>query len=66
MEGERDLINIIVRPDMFQKLRTVPRNHQLIAVAGRLKRNNRVVDVLIERTLAIDPTVPDPASRSGD
>ena len=61
LEDEHGLINVIVRPDVYQQYHDVLRGQPLVAIAGRLQRAFGTVNVLATRAIALDPHVPDSA-----
>ncbi len=62
LEDERGLLNIIASPRVYERYRDVLRDESLIAVAGRLQKNNGVANIVAERAVALDLGVPDPPS----
>lgn len=60
LEDERGLMNVIVRPDVYTRYRLPLRSYQLVAIAGTVQRSNGLVNVLAERVLGLDLSVPDP------
>jgi error-prone DNA polymerase len=60
LEDERGLVNVIVRPDVYQTYRDAFRNATLIAVAGRVQRAFGATNILASRAIALDLRTPDP------
>ena len=52
MEDETGMINVIVRPDLYEAERSLLRADPLLVVHGRLERRERVVNVLAK---AVEP-----------
>ena len=53
LEDEEGLINLIVRPDVYERYRNVLRNAPLLWVEGRLQREGHAVSVLVRRAGAL-------------
>ena len=53
LEDEYDLVNVIVRPDVYQRFRHSLRNAPLIAIEGVLQRRDGVVSLLAQRAVAL-------------
>ncbi len=60
LEDEHGLVNVIVRPDVYTRYRSTLRDQPLVAIAGRAQRSNELVNVLAERAVGLDLSVPDP------
>lgn len=60
LEDDQGLVNVIVRPDVYTRYRSTLRDQPLVAIAGRAQRSNGLVNVLAERAVGLDPSVPDP------
>jgi error-prone DNA polymerase len=54
LEDEEGLMNLIVRPDVYERYRTALRNAPLLWVEGRLQREGQVLSVLVQRAAALD------------
>ena len=52
LEDEHGLVNVIVRPDVYERFRHSLRSAPLIAVEGVLQRRDGVVSLLAERAVA--------------
>jgi error-prone DNA polymerase len=50
LEDENGFVNVIVRPSVYARYRRVIRNTPVLLVEGRLQREDRVINVLCERT----------------
>jgi error-prone DNA polymerase len=59
LEDEHGLVNVIVRPDVYQRYREALRNSTLIAVAGKLQKALGSVNVIASRAVALDLRTPD-------
>ena len=53
LEDEHSLVNVIVRPDVYERFRHSLRSAPLIAVEGVLQRRDGVVSLLAERAVAL-------------
>ncbi|MGH2459601.1 MAG: DNA polymerase III subunit alpha [Chloroflexota bacterium] len=60
IEDETGLVNVIVRPDVYQQYRDPLRNHALVAVVGTVQRAFGTVNVVARRAVALDPITPRP------
>src|SRR5207237_1010842 len=60
LEDDRGLVNVIIRPDVYQRYRDAFRNSTLLAVAGRLQKALGSTNVIATRAIALDLRVPDP------
>lgn len=63
LEDEWGLINVIVRPDVYERYRSVLRDSHLIAVGGRVQKAYGTTNLIATRALAIDPRVADASPR---
>jgi error-prone DNA polymerase len=54
MEDETGLINVIIRPDVYQRYRPIARDEQAVIVEGVLQKENGVVNVLARRFWKLD------------
>ncbi len=54
LEDEEGLVNLIVRPDVYEQHRDVLRNTPLIWVEGRLQREGHAISVLVYRAGPMD------------
>ena len=70
LEDEHGLMNVILRPSVYEKYRQVARLEPIIVVEGILQKNDGVVNVVAERLLPIrhahdhpDPTSPTPIAK---
>jgi len=66
MEDETGIANLIVRPAIFEKFRSVARMSVALLATGRVERANNVVHVLVSKLESIDAWQPDLVSRSRD
>lgn len=53
LEDEEGLVNLIVRPDVYERYREVLRNTPLLWVEGRLQREGNALSVLVYRAGAV-------------
>ncbi len=53
LEDEEGLVNLIVRPDVYERYRDVLRNTPLLWVEGRLQREGHALSVLVYRAGAV-------------
>jgi error-prone DNA polymerase len=54
LEDETGLVNVIVRPDVFERYRRVIRASSMLIVEGKLQKELGSVDVLAQRAYAFD------------
>lgn len=66
MEDETGIANLIIRPAIFEKFRSVARMSVALLATGRVERANDVVHVLVSTLESIDAWQPDLVSRSRD
>jgi error-prone DNA polymerase len=53
LEDEEGLVNLIVRPDVYERYRDALRNSPLLWVEGRLQREGHALSVLVYRAAAL-------------
>jgi error-prone DNA polymerase len=53
LEDEEGLMNLIVRPDVYERYRTILRAAPLLWVEGHLQREGQVLSVLVHRAAAL-------------
>ena len=53
LEDEEGLVNLIVRPDVYERYRDALRNAPLLWVEGRLQREGQALSVLVYRAGAV-------------
>ncbi len=53
LEDEFGLVNVIVRPEVYESFRHILRNSSLIIIEGTLQRQDGVVNLLAERATAL-------------
>ena len=53
LEDETGLVNLIVRPNVYERYRNVLRNHPLMLVEGRLQRERQAISVLVYRATSL-------------
>ena len=53
LEDETNLVNVIIRPDLYQQQRATLHNAPLLQVAGRLQREGAAVSVLAQKVTAL-------------
>jgi error-prone DNA polymerase len=54
LEDEEGLMNLIVRPDVYERYRAALRNAPLLWVEGHLQREGQVLSVLVHRAAALN------------
>jgi error-prone DNA polymerase len=59
LEDEHGLMNVVVRPDVYQRYRAALRDGSLIAVVGHLQRAYGTTNVVARQALALDLAIPD-------
>jgi len=59
LEDEEGLTNLIVRPHVYERYRTVLRNAPLLWIEGRLQREGHAISVLVRRAAALSDLVRD-------
>jgi error-prone DNA polymerase len=55
LEDEEGLINLIVRPHVYERYRDSLRSAPLLWVEGRLQRHGAALSVLVDRVAALGP-----------
>ena len=55
LEDETGMVNCIVRPEVYERYRSVVRADPLIVAWGRLERRERTINVLVHRVERIQP-----------
>jgi error-prone DNA polymerase len=53
LEDEEGLINLIVRPDVYEKYRAALRHAHVLWVEGRLQREGRALSILVQRAASL-------------
>ncbi len=53
LEDETNLVNVIIRPDLYQQQRATLHNAVLLLVAGRLQREGAAISVLAQQVAAL-------------
>ena len=66
MEDETGIANLIIRPAIFEKYRSIARMSVALLATGRVERAHDVVHVLVSKLESIDAWQPDLVSRSRD
>ena len=61
LEDETGLVNLIIRPDLYERERDALHNATLLLVEGRLQREGAAISVLVQRVKALRAY--DPRSR---
>jgi len=56
LEDEEGLMNLIVRPDVYERYRAVLRDTPLLWVEGRLQREGQVLSILVHSAAALGQT----------
>jgi error-prone DNA polymerase len=54
LEDETGLVNVIVRPDVYERYRRVIRQSKALVIEGTLQKEYGVVDVIMKRCWALD------------
>ncbi|MBK8049822.1 MAG: hypothetical protein IPK16_23575 [Anaerolineales bacterium] len=54
LEDESGLLDVVVKPEVYQELRTVIRGHVLLLVEGIVQRNGRAASLLLHRAEALE------------
>ncbi len=52
LPDENAMINLGIRPDVYQQYRSVWRNKRLLIVEGEVQRKDGVVNVIVQRAAA--------------
>lgn len=62
IEDEEGLMNIVIRPDVYEKYRYVERTEPLMLIRGQVQKRDGVINIIAER---LEPLVPraDPSFR---
>ena len=60
LEDEHGLMNVIVRPDVYTRYRSLLRGYQLVAIAGRVQRSSGLVNVPAMVIIVPGPSAPPP------
>jgi error-prone DNA polymerase len=55
LEDETGMVNGIVRPEIYERYRSVVRAEPMLVAWGRLERRERVTNVLVDRLARIEP-----------
>ena len=79
LEDERGLINLVVRPDVYERHRRTLRNALLLIAGGEVQRADGVINVIMERAsnmisgseqasggVCHEPSCPDPTSSQAE
>jgi error-prone DNA polymerase len=48
LEDETGLINLVIKPDIYQRVQRIVRGHSLLWVQGQVQRRDAVVSVLVQ------------------
>ncbi|MBV8333488.1 MAG: hypothetical protein JO192_12180, partial [Candidatus Eremiobacteraeota bacterium] len=54
LEDETGLVNVIVRPDVYEKYRRVIRTSPVLVIEGKLQKEGGCIDVLARRVWPFD------------
>ncbi|MBK8046791.1 MAG: hypothetical protein IPK16_06505 [Anaerolineales bacterium] len=54
LEDESGLLDVVVKPEVYQELRTLIRGHVLLLVEGIVQRNGRAASLLLHRAEALE------------
>lgn len=54
LEDETGLVNVIVRPDVYEKYRRTIRQSQMLVIEGQLQKESGCIDVLARKVWAFD------------
>ena len=49
LEGEEGMINVILKPNIWEKYRQVFRLELLVAVEGRIQKKDGIINIIAER-----------------
>jgi error-prone DNA polymerase len=60
LEDEYGMMNIIVRPNVYEKHRLVLRTSRMLIVEGEVQRKDNVVNILLARTASIPQSLTEP------
>src|SRR5437763_10188001 len=55
LEDETGMVNGIVRPEIYERYRSVVRAEPMLVAWGRLERRERVTNVLVDRLARVEP-----------
>jgi error-prone DNA polymerase len=66
LEDETGMVNCIVRPEVYERHRSVVRADPLVLVRGRLELRERTMNVLVSEMERIDPPVEAAPGAPGD
>jgi error-prone DNA polymerase len=53
LEDESGLLDLVVKPDVYDRLRDVLRNQPLLIVEGVVQRSGRSVSLLVEQAVGV-------------
>jgi error-prone DNA polymerase len=53
LEDEEGLVNLVVRPDIYERYRQVLRNAPLLWAEGRLQQEGQAVSILVQRAAVL-------------
>jgi error-prone DNA polymerase len=59
LEDEHGLVNVVIRPDVYQQYREALRNSMLVAIAGKIQKALGTINIVASRAISLDPRVPD-------
>ena len=66
LEDETGVVNLIVRPEIYERYRRVARSSTLLQAQGRVERQGQVIHVLVTRLHDLSPLLLGVASKSRD
>jgi error-prone DNA polymerase len=55
LEDEEGLVNLIIRPTVYERYKSAIRNAPLLLAEGRLQREGHAISVLVHRAGALTP-----------
>jgi error-prone DNA polymerase len=64
LEDETGMINVTVRPDIYQENRAVLHRHPLLVIDGRLQVEGEVLNVVAQRLHPVDAVVNEEARQT--
>ena len=53
LEDEEGVMNLVIRPDVYERYRTTLRNNPILLVEGKMQRVDGVLNVIVERASAV-------------
>ena len=53
LEDEEGVMNLVIRPDVYERYRTTLRNNPILLVEGKMQRVDGVLNVIVERASSV-------------